>query len=70
MAEAVFKRKDIILEFGVVENGKAEKRRITLSNVRDDMTPDEIYQVGIVLGDLVKHPLLNIELNYAQYIEN
>lgn len=51
-------RADIVLVFVVPgKDGKPTFKRITLSNVRPDLTAVEIEQVSAALAGLIKHPL-------------
>lgn len=54
---------NIVLQFvvGVNEKGIAIIKRMTLSNVRPDLTADEVSQVSQALASLVKHDLFMID---------
>ena len=54
---------NIVLQFevGINEQGKSIVKRMTLSNVRHDLTADEVAQVSLALASLVKHDLMVVE---------
>ncbi|HWL22201.1 MAG TPA: DUF1659 domain-containing protein [Ureibacillus sp.] len=54
---------NIVLHFevGISDQGKSIVKRMTLSNVRHDLTADEVAQVSLALASLVKHDLMVVE---------
>lgn len=46
------------------EDGKGDfkESRITLGNVRKNLTPEEVGQVGEAFRSLIKHPLADVEI--------
>ena len=54
---------NIVLQFevGISDQGKSIVKRMTLSNVRHDLTADEVAQVSLALASLVKHDLMVVE---------
>lgn len=56
-------KSNIVLYFFDMTKGELEPKpmRVTLSNVRNDLTPDEIKQVAAAFDSLVKHTMGDIE---------
>ena len=56
-------RSNLVLEFEKPgDDGKLKIARVTLSNVRTDLTSEEIKQVALAFGSLITYPLANYEL--------
>lgn len=55
---------NIVLTFNKDDGtgGEPKKARVTLSNVRRNLTAEEIRQVGEAFGSLIKHELYEIEI--------
>lgn len=62
MASFNYGKTNLVLTFEVDQgNGEFTKKRVTLSNVRSDLTADEILQITSSLAGLVKHSLTEVE---------
>lgn len=60
-------RTNIILEFtDQDEMGNLQTRRVTLSNVRNELTYDEIYQFAQALGSLSKYSFSGVQKVHYQ----
>ncbi|MBD8038700.1 hypothetical protein H9635_18305 [Solibacillus sp. A46] len=63
---------NIVLVLGKADEKTGEPKitRVTLSNVRKDLTPDEAKQVGEAFRSLIKHDLYDVEIvQFSQVIE-
>ena len=54
---------NLILEFmtGYDEDGKGTHSKITISNLREDLTTNELYQIAVVFGTLISHQLTDVQ---------
>lgn len=67
---------NVVLHFytGDDDKGDAIVKRVTLGNVRNDLTPTEISQVALAFKSLISHTLIDVELvrhsfvNYEEVI--
>ena len=56
----------IVLGFAKMNaDGEQKKAYVTLANVREDLTTDEIKQVAQAFGTLISHQMVSIE--FVQY---
>ena len=71
MASVNYMKTNIVLVFINQEtmDGKPEYKRITLANVRHDLTPDEIDQFTLELASLLKYDLYKVERILYESIE-
>lgn len=55
---------NLVLTFGKDDGkgGDPKETRVTLGNVRKDLSPEEVRQVGETFGSLIKHDLYDIEI--------
>ncbi len=52
------------------KDGKLQRARVTLSNVRTDLTASEILQVATAFASLIMHTLEDVELVQYSYVIN
>lgn len=52
------------------KNGEPKKARVTLSNVRKNLTSSEILQVATAFESLITHRLDQVELVQYSYVIN
>ena len=54
---------NLILEFmtGYDQDSKPIFSKVTISNLREDLTSNELYQIAVVFGTLISHNLTDIQ---------
>jgi len=68
MASAEFRKLNLVVQFAEIIDGKAKSRNATLANIRHDITPDQIDQVGTAMATLSALDYVGIEKVTYEYI--
>lgn len=55
MASAILISKSLVLRYkvGIDKDGKDIKKNLRLSKIKGNATPDDLYETGVIIGELL-----------------